>query len=239
LSIDPAKTLCITLDVDWAVEEVLDSVVGTLREAGLPATFFATHSSKVLERAEGDQFEIGLHPNFNDSRGEFEEPIATLKRAYPDAVGGRSHSLFVSSNILELYIRHGLTYESNIFLLDQPGLMPVLRFEKLVSLPFNWSDDKHFELGRPFRSEAVGLGSNGLKVINFHPIHVFMNTRDLAHYDEYRQDQQDLNALERFANRDGIGVGTLFEEVIGEVSRRRLPTARMCDVAADFFARSG
>lgn len=226
-----ANTVCLTLDVDWAPEPVLQATVDRLQVAGVPATFFATHASEVLTRAEGDQFEIGLHPNFNDCDGDFEQPLASVKRAYPNAIGGRSHSLFVSSHILELYMRHGLRYESNVFLLGQEGLEPVPRFEGLLSIPFNWSDDKHFELGLPFESGGVGLDKPGLKVLNFHPIHLFANTRGLDHYWEYRSHQTDPAALEPFVNTEGPGVSTLFDQVIEEISSRGLVTMRMADLA--------
>lgn len=230
---DAFDRICITLDVDWAHEEVLEAAVERLSDAGVKATFFATHSSTVLDDAEGEQFEIGLHPNFNDCDGDFEAPMALVNEAYPDAVGARSHSLFFSSRILELYMKHGLDYEANIFLLEHPGLRPVFRFADLVSIPFIWSDDKQIELGRPLRGDAVPLHLSGLKVLNFHPIHLFLNTRDVAHYEPSRPSHRDPQALREMAERSQPGLGTLFDELLDRISAEGLEPVRMRDVAAE------
>jgi hypothetical protein len=206
-------TIAITLDVDWAPEAAIAAAAETLERAGVRATFFATHASEVLGALDPDLFEIGLHPNFNDAGAEVERPIAELKDLYPKAQGARSHSLFVSSRILGLYRAHGLRYEANVFLDGHPHLRPVMRFADLVSIPFNWSDDKHLERERPFDIDAVGLGRPGLKVFNFHPIHVFMNTTSDAHYAAYRPHYRDADELREHI-ADGPGIGTLFWDLV-------------------------
>lgn len=231
---DQFDLVCVTLDVDWAEEEVLEASLGLLEKAGVKATFFATHESKVLADAEGDQIEIGVHPNFNDCEGRFEEPMEKIMDLYPNAVGARSHSLFTSSHILTLYMKHGLRYESNVFLLDHPLPHPLLRFTELISIPFCWSDDKHFELERPFKGDAAGLGTPGLKVLNFHPIHLFLNTKDLPHYESSRPHHPNPKAMRELIN-DGPGIATMFEEMMGEIADRGLVTARMSDVCDRFF----
>jgi hypothetical protein len=204
----------LTFDVDWAPDEVMAPLVEMLKEANLKATFFATHASELLAGLSEDQFEIGLHPNFNHANGNFKEPIQTLKGHYPQARGGRSHSLFVSSHILQLYIDHGLKYESNIFMPLHEGLHPVLRFEDFISIPFYWSDDKHLSLKTPFEIEELGLETRGMKVLNFHPMHVFMNTLSDEHYASYKAHYQNPSRLKDFVNRESKGMGTLFRSVL-------------------------
>ncbi len=214
-----ADAVAITLDVDWAPEEAIATAVETLEQHGVGATFFGTHRSAVLDGLDATRHEVALHPNFNDAGGDLERPVADLKALYPNARGARSHSLFVSSHVLTTYRRHGLSYEANIFLDGHPGLRPVLRFSDLVSIPFNWSDDKHLERERPFDVESLGLARPGLKVFNFHPIHVFMNTTSDAHYGSYRAHYQDPEALREHI-ADGAGVGSLFAALVAELSRQ-------------------
>ena len=109
-------SICITFDVDWATEEALEYVIKKLEKNDINATFFATHDSKLLKSVNKSQFEVGIHPNFNNSNCDFSSPIQNLIKIYPNAIGGRSHSLFCSSNILQIYEEVGLKYESNIFL---------------------------------------------------------------------------------------------------------------------------
>jgi hypothetical protein len=233
MSSDP---ICVTLDVDWAPEPLLASVVERLVDAGVPATFFATHASPVLGALDGGQFEVGLHPSFEDAERGFARPIAELKALYPAATGARSHSLFTSSRILQLYVEHGLSYEANIFLPGHVGLHPVLRFAELVSIPFNWSDDKHLEFGAAHRADAVPLDAPGTVVVNFHPIHVAMNTSDPAHYARYKPFHHDVEALLTHRNTREPGVGTLFDELLERLARTGRPVLTLAAVRDRFLA---
>jgi hypothetical protein len=142
----------------------------------------------------------------------------------------------VSSRILLRYVAHGLEYESNVFLPGHPGLQPVRRFEELVSIPFYWSDDKHLERGSPFEIEALNLDASGLKVLNFHPIHVYMNTTSPEHYASFKGDYQDVDALARRRDGDAPGIGLLFARVLAELGRRGQGRLTLGDVSERHFA---
>jgi hypothetical protein len=227
--------VCLSLDVDWVPDPVLAHIVDTIAAAGVRATLFATHATPVLTELGLGAGEVALHPHFN--RGEdVDGPLAELKDAYPDARGARSHGLAVSSHMLLRYVAHGLQYESNVFLPGHPGLRPVWRFEELVSVPFYWSDDKHLERGEPFEVEALGLDAQGLKVLNFHPIHVYMNTISPKHYASFKADYQDADALARQRDGDAPGIGWLFDRVLDELGRRGEGRLTLADVATRHFA---
>ncbi|MDQ3918989.1 MAG: hypothetical protein M3348_10970 [Acidobacteriota bacterium] len=228
--------ICLTLDLDWARDEIVSPVLELMRRSGVKATFFATHRSELLSALDGEQFEVGLHPNFNQALGDFRKPIESLKEIYPQARGARSHSLFVSSHILQLYAEHGLKYESNIFLHMHEGLHPVLRFEDFVSIPFYWSDDKHISLQRPFELGDLGIESPGLKVLNFHPMHVFMNTRSDAHYESYKRHYQEPDKLKDFINRDAPGAGTLFGSLLDYLGRSGRRTYTLYEICQQYLS---
>jgi hypothetical protein len=228
--------VCVTLDMDWARDEIAGPVVEMLRRRGVKATFFATNESELLSGLGGGQFEVGLHPNFNNAAGDFRKPLDGLKRFYPRARGARSHSLFVSSHILQLYAEFGLNYESNIFLYLHEGLHPVLRFDGFASIPFYWSDDKHISLQRPFQLEALALETPGLKVLNFHPMHVFMNTSSDAHYESYKRHYQEPDRLRDFVNREAPGTGTLFAALLEHLESSGRRTCTMGEVCDEFLA---
>lgn len=226
---------CLSLDVDWAPDTVLADVVEAIVAAGVRATIFATHRTPVLTALQNDAIEVALHPHFN--RGDdLDSPLGELKDAYPGARGARAHGLAVSSQMLLRYVAHGLRYESNVFLPGHPGLRPVRRFEELVSIPFYWSDDKHLERGEPFRLEPLGLDAPGLKVLNFHPIHVYMNTVSPEHYASFKADYQNADALARRRDGDAPGMGSLFAAVLAELGRRGQGRLTLADVSARHFA---
>jgi hypothetical protein len=225
---------CLTLDVDWAPEEVLASVARLIDDAGLRATLFATHESDVLAALPDTHFEIGLHPRFNGDLLE-EEPVRALKQTYPSARGARSHGLVASSRILQTYVAHGLIYESNIFLPFHDHVRPVLRFPRFASIPLTWSDDYHLLFSLPFELSAVHLEGPGLKVLNFHPIHVFMNTESPEHYERFKTHSSDVQRMQRLKNTDGSGLGTLFTALLERLSGRRDGNCTLIEVARAYL----
>lgn len=202
----------LSFDVDWAPDGVLEPIVERLRASGVPATFFATHYSPLLASLERDQFEIALHPRIDDLRDGVTS-VEELLALYPDAVGVRSHSLVSSGPLLQRQSERGIRYESNCFL-PLHGLAPVWRLPDLVTIPYFWADDYHFLFGRRFALEELDLAGPGLKVLDFHPIHVFMNTSAEDQYGRFREHYRDVERLKPLVNRDDPGSGTLFDEVV-------------------------
>ena len=228
--------ICITLDIDWARDEIVRPVIEMMEQAGVKATLFATHQSQLLNDLDADQFEVGLHPNFNEANGDFNGPIQELKALYPRAKGVRSHSLFQSSHILRLFKKNGLKYEGNAFLPFHEGLRPVVKVKGLVSIPFYWEDDMHFLLGYPFKLEVLRLEAPGLKVFSFHPIHVFMNTCSEEHYVSYRRYYQDPEKLKQSMNLQGEGVATLFRSLLDYTSKSEKPTYTLYEIYKEYVA---
>lgn len=229
--------MCLTFDVDWAPDAVLDELVETLRQAHVCATLFATHATPVLQGLADDRIEVGLHPNFNDCGGDFADRLRTVRDAYPEAVGARSHSLHVSSRILDLYAGNGLIYESNVFLPLHPHLRPVLRFDGMVSIPFWWTDDVHFSRSSDFDVASLPLDEPGLKVFTFHPIHVFMNTASHDEYVRFKPHYADAAALGPLRNT-ASGTGTLLAGLIGHLARTGVRTWTMAQLASSFLAQA-
>ena len=217
------SSVCLTLDVDWAPDEVLEEVLGELEESGVRATIFATHASDVLANVDPARFEVAIHPRF-ESLAEPGGPIDELLALYPDARGMRSHGLVVSSSILQAAADRGLVYEANHFLPFHPELRPVPRFETLHTIPLYWSDDYHLLFRRPFVVDELRLDTPGLKVLNFHPIHVFANTSDLDHYASFKPHYHDADALRRLRDRRALGTGSLFDAVLDRLRGASTPT---------------
>lgn len=212
--------VCITLDVDWAPEKAIEYVAEILSQYHIPATFFATHESQVLKELESPSCEIGLHPNFLNVNKDYLSELQRLKNIYPNACGGRSHGLFVSSPILTLYQQIGLIYESNILLYGHESLRPVWRFRNLVSIPFYWSDDKYLEYSPSLNAIDFFLERPGLKVFNFHPIHIFANTPNPSFYvDTVKPNYQDADKLHELRYRIGPGCQDLFLSLLSKLQK--------------------
>ncbi|HEX2544606.1 MAG TPA: hypothetical protein VHL79_07000 [Ramlibacter sp.] len=181
----------LTLDIDWAHDEVLAACIDLVEQAGVAATWFITHDTPLLQRLVANpRFELGIHPNFNPLlAGETAmKPEAVLERLLglvPQARSVRSHSLVQSTGLHQLFAARGLTHDCNHYVPHQSGiaLRPWPLWTGLVKVPHFWEDDLAcaYGVGLP-----EGPATAGLQVYDFHPIHVFLNTETLERYERTR-----------------------------------------------------
>lgn len=171
----------VTFDTDWAPQFIIDYALGLLADSGLPGTVFCTGPCSMPD---GAKVETALHPNLmvDSTQGNGEEGIlSTLKMVIPEAVGVRTHRLFWHGGLLPLFKRHGIVYDSSLLMPLQPGLQPY-RLKGLVRFPIWWSDGVHFDRGFPLDGVTVpGMEEAGLKVLLFHPIHIYLNAREAGY----------------------------------------------------------
>lgn len=233
-------SFAVTLDVDWATDQMLEDVIGLLSQYGVRATFFATHKSPLLESLDRSRYEIGIHPNFKGVN-DYGRVIRELVAMYPEAVGVRSHGLFESSEILALFVENGLKYDVNTFIPLRENLYPFLRLNRLVRIPFYWGDDAYFASPAsfgvpPFGFSGLRVDKPGLKVYNFHPVHIYMNTCSASHYRDYKQHYHSMKLLEPYRNL-GKGVRTLFIGLLAYLSRNEIPSSSCHEICDQFTER--
>ena len=209
----------LTLDIDWACDDVLSDTIDLVERAGAPATWFITHDTPLLARLRANEgFELGVHPNFNPlldgSAGNAEQVLDSILEIVPEAVSVRSHSMVQSSRLLELFSSRGLMFDCNHFIPAQSEitLKPWELWNGMVKVPHFWEDDVAFIVGEDFDCSVL-LNQEGLKVFDFHPIHIFLNTEDPARYESTRDLHSDAGRLllERFP---GVGTRSHFLEVL-------------------------
>lgn len=227
IKVDDEQTLSrlyLTLDVDWACDAVIDNCADIFIAHKVPATWFITHDSPVLERLrEVEYFELGIHPNFNFLlNGDFrngrcaEEVVDRLLAVVPEATSVRSHSMTQSSVLIDLFSRKGLTHESNHFIPEQAGLelKPWRHWVDIVKVPYFWEDDVYC-LSPENTPISELVYRQGLKVFDFHPIHVFLNSESMQRYDACRGFLMDPEALLNNVNHEVVGTKDLLFKLIG------------------------
>lgn len=235
-----SPVICLSVDVEWAVSEVLADLVFQLDERGLTATFFCTHDGIELPG-----HERGLHPNFRRTgqtmqgyRGSATDEdvlrhVVQSTRAFcPEAVGVRAHSMFCDTAVLPIYRDFGLQYDSSYALPLARGLQPTRIAYDIVELPVYYMD--HLDLIEDlsgFELSALGLDEPGLKVLDFHPNMVFTNAPTEAHYQDSKRHYSDPQALLEMRHR-GRGIRDLFLDVLDFVATRQLPLATLGEVNA-------
>ena len=203
----------ITFDIDWASDSVLSYTLDIIEEQDVSATFFVTHETPLLQRMrENPKIELGIHPNFNfllagDFRygKNFDEVIDYYFNIVPDAVSCRCHSLVQSSNILEALSNRGIKFDLNLYLPPKIIAHPFLHFnQKILRLPHIWEDDICAVSGMQWNCTEY-MNRPGLKIFDFHPIHVFLNMERIDRYLESKAFNNDYVKLKSFVNKTEIG----------------------------------
>ncbi len=196
--------LYLTLDIDWAHDALIEDAVQLIEAHQFKATWFATHATPLLDeiRKLGGH-ELGLHPNFNPllegKGGHPRDVLQELQEIIPEAVTVRSHSLVRSSRLSLLFAELGLTHESNIFISPAAGadMHPWRDFSSLVQVPIRWEDDVRL-LDWAIGEAADHVATFQTYVVDFHPIHVFLNT---ATHEDYVSAQCDARFPDKLLAR--------------------------------------
>ncbi len=236
----------LTLDTDWAPDFTIDFAADILRRHGVRATWFVTHRSPAVERLrrEPELFELGIHPNFLPGSTHGDTPQAILKHCLelvPEAVSVRSHSVVQSSPLINTILGCSqFRLDSSLFLPKTPGLRPFpysWQGRRLLRLPFFWEDDYELHQDEPeWELEALLALGPGLKIFNFHPIHVFLNSRDGVAYAELKRRApilQEASVDEAAAfTRAGFGAQGTFLELVQRLEKNG------CSLHLSDFAKS-
>ncbi len=178
----------LTIDVDWASEYCIATLMEAMRERGIIPVVHVTHKSEVLSRmVEADEVVLGIHPNFlpgsshGTTIGEVFDHVFALA---PNARIWRSHALFDQTAASTEAARRGILYRSNTFAWLEPNLRPVRHFTNLLEFPIFWEDDVHLWRGEelePSRFFEAFL-TPGLKVLNLHPFFFALNCPSMRYY---------------------------------------------------------
>ena len=221
----------VTLDVDWAPDFVIDDVADLLVAAGVKATWFITHSSAAVERLRqrGDLFELGIHPNFLPGSSHGNTPRDVLDHVLsivPDALSSRSHAVFQSAPILKLLLDETpIRVDSSVLLPESPHIRPVphrIGNRSLLRVPVFWADDYALANLESRWSIERYIPVAGCKTMDFHPIHVYLNTAEMRAYDGLKTRSRQLTTLRTedaapFRNA-GVGVRTMFRELLDRLA---------------------
>lgn len=210
----------LTFDLDWACDAVIHDTIDLVDQAGAPATWFVTHNTPTLDRLRANpKYELGIHPNFNPLLAGTNSPgveavIDALLEIVPEAKSVRSHSMVQSSRLMDLFLNKGLTFDCNHFIPEQSKieLRPWRLWNGLVKVPHFWEDDATcIYINNSGINELVKR--NGLKLFDFHPIHVFLNTEDLSLYEQTRAYHSDAKTLLAY-RYSGIGTRNYLKQLL-------------------------
>lgn len=213
--------LCLTFDLDWCSDEVLDYLLSKLIKYKVPATFFVTHETILLDKIRKYSFfELGIHPNFmdNSTHGDnFKDVINYCLKLVPEAISSRSHGLYISSNKLMYMMECGVKIDCSIFMPRVDNLQNFyfkINDKKILRVPYNWEDDYEFyQENKQYCYEQISSFKN--KILDFHPIHIYLNSNSDKLYCTYKIDKN-------VKKNTGIGSEVMLNQLIEEHKKGKI-----------------
>lgn len=242
----------ITLDVDWAPDFMIDAAAEALLAREVRATWFVTHASPAIDRLRErpDLFELGIHPSFLDGSTHGATPadvVAHCAALVPEARAVRTHCLLQSTPLHDALIRgSAVEVDVSLFLPGASGLEPVVQWSpagRLVRLPYVWQDNMEMHAPEPRWHTSAVLDAPGLRIFDFHPVHVWLNSRRFEPYERLKRAGPLAEAAEVDAARfrgGGPGAMTAFLDLADRLAAGG-GGARISDLAlrAGLIAEAG
>jgi hypothetical protein len=185
----------ITLDTDWAPDFMIDAAADALLAREVRATWFVTHASPAIERLREhpELFELGIHPNFLDGSSHGATPDAVVAHCaalVPEARAVRTHCLLQSTPLHDALLSgSAVEVDVSLFLPGARDLEPVVQWSpagRLLRLPYVWQDNMEMYAPTPNWNTAAVLDAPGLRIFDFHPVHVWLNSASFEPYENMK-----------------------------------------------------
>lgn len=230
--------IAFTSDIDWAPDEVILDMLNIFESFNIKCTVFATHKSKILHESPKKLFELAIHPNFNfllnGQGGSIDEILDAILTEYPDAKGIRSHSMTQSSLLLVKFAEKKLVYDANHFLPYHTNIQPFKLWTGMIRIPYVWEDYVHWAYDNSFDDCKIDLNSHGLKIFNFHPIHVFLNTENSKRYESAKKYYHNAKELVKYRNDKTKGTRDMLIQLLSFVKNNQSKSITLHEIANQY-----
>jgi len=243
------RTLCLTFNIDFVPDFMLERLLHMLAPFNVAATFFATHDTPVLQRIRmNPQYELAIHPFNNPASTQgngLEEILGALRRIVPEAAGNRFHRLEHSYRDLLRLGELGYIYDASAIRHNTPFLLPAWHNDmKMVLLTTLWEDGSTEGMGYPMRLESVNLETPGMKILAFHPLNVYLNSKTPRDRSDFLrtvgnfQQCSEETARHHYGN-DGEGARGVLRETLELIRERQIDTVTARQIAESFMQAVG
>jgi len=225
--------IALTFDTDWVKDETLKQVVSILKKKKIKATFFSTDHYPCLEHR---LFEVNPHFNFNSEYSDYLKVFKKFRQHYPKSVSIRHHSLYFHERLRQTWENAGIKYTSNTFQPLVSNIKPYWITKNILEIPIYFMDYwylENFGQETDFTLKSLNLKKPGLKVFDFHPIHLSLNTPNLTYYEKCRQKYPHLHQTPSAIEKEcyqGDGIFTLFEKLINYLVEKNIPTYTLKEI---------
>ncbi len=223
------EVVILSVDIDWAPDFAIEALIRRLDRHQARATLFLTHQSSALAELDPRRYELGLHPHLPD-RLDLASALSTLSPLAPQARGVRFHRLIQSTPLMAELGRAGFLYDASLLIPYQTHLRPFRFPPPLIRIPYAWEDDVHAMTNKPWTLESIDIEAPGLRIFDFHPIHVFLNTDSPSRYEAAKKEGFTLEACRRLQH-SGPGTSTFLDDLLAYVHRRRVEMWTLLELA--------
>ena len=228
------KELCITMDMDWAPDEVIDHSMAILDRFNIKATLFMTNKTDASVKGH----ELALHPNFTslDLEKHFQERL----ELFPDAKGTRSHSFFFTERFRPIYEKLNLEYESNVMMYRQNKIAPYYMSPSTLEVPLFWMDNFYMEMekDRSFIFPEAELDAAALTVFDFHPVHVFLNNNSMELYNDAKKYYHEPKELEKYRNTKSKGTEDYLVQLLEYAARKKINCKTLIEITRQYKTKA-
>jgi len=219
----------ISIDSDWAIQQLLDDVVDILNSYKIKGTFFLTNE---INFANFKEHELAIHPNFEGTT-DFENILKKTISFLPSkkTKGTRSHKLYYNGNLPIYYKKLGIEYDSNYILPNYDNPHPFyIPKTSILEIPFFFGDDSLFTENSDFSLDSIDLKDSGVKVFMFHPIHIFLNSRTSDDYEKIKPKYTNYEYLKSNQNSEKNGIRTFFTNLLDFIEKNKIETKTMAEI---------
>jgi len=176
-------------------------------------------------------------------RSSEEDILNELLDLYPEAIGLRSHSLYVHSKLRSIYAKRGIQYESNYMMYRVNDIKPFIMLPDVIQFPIYFMDDEWFRRQKKENKQPPSAKKffepSGLKVFDFHPPHIAFNTPTTEYYQRHKEEYwSNTTDIERI-RYEGFGVRDLFKSLLEEIERANHETALLSTLGQEYREAEG
>jgi hypothetical protein len=191
-------------------------------------TIINTHKSNILKTIDKNRVTLGIHPNLqkNSSQGNNNLRVKNFVKNIGDMKYLRFHLLGHSYRDLSFFAKKGAKIDSSTLLINQSYLSPVYHPDiDLVRVPYIW--------------ESLDLKSPGLKILDFHPIDIYLNTSNINQRNKFKKSFSSvLNAskqeAEKFINKKNYGIRNFLIDILKLIKTKNIKTSNFDELNYEF-----
>ena len=157
-----------------------------------------------------------------------------MLQIYPNSLGSRSHRNIFGHSIAKVLSEFGLAYDVSNLLWNQSILGIVNDPNELKRISYFWEDGIHLEYQIPLDWSLINLNSPGIKIINVHPVLIYLNCISDQQRKNLVKNYSDLTKASKTdflnAKYNKYGISNLWEELLFKIKKEKVKSRFISEI---------